>query len=200
MTKTIDCYFDFSSPYGYLGAELIDAVAARHGCTVAWHPVLLGVIFRTTGMAPLSQVPIKGVYSVHDFARSARFLGLTYRQPGVFPIASQNAARGVLWLQATDPGRVRDYILACYRAYFNDDIDISQPDKLLPVVATLGIDPAAFTAAVNDPAIKEALKRANDAAMARGVFGSPFFFVGDEPFWGVDRLPQLERWLESGGF
>ncbi|MEP7329929.1 MAG: DsbA family protein, partial [Betaproteobacteria bacterium] len=68
----IDFYFDFSSPYGYIAAQKIEALAARHGRTVNWHPILLGVIFRTTGGAPLPQLPMKGPYSVHDFARSAR--------------------------------------------------------------------------------------------------------------------------------
>ena len=90
----LDFYFDFSSPYGYLMSEKIDAVAARHGRKVRWHPILLGVIFKATGSAPLTlQNPAKAAYSIHDFERSARFMGIPYRHPTHFPLATQNAAR-----------------------------------------------------------------------------------------------------------
>ena len=73
MSSSIDFYFDFSSPYGYLASEKIEAMAARHGRSVDWRPVLLGVMFKATGMAPLTEIPLKGDYSRRDLARSARF-------------------------------------------------------------------------------------------------------------------------------
>ena len=104
MPALIDFYFDFSSPYGYLAAMKIDALAARHGRAVDWHPLLLGVVFKETGGTPLTQVPIKGDYSRRDFARSARFHGITdFRMPAKFPIPSQSPSRVVLWLKATNP-------------------------------------------------------------------------------------------------
>ena len=78
MTPPIDFYFDFSSPYGYLAAQKIEALAAKHGRAVDWHPVLLGVVFRQTGTAPLTDVPLKGDYSRRDFERSARFHGSSW--------------------------------------------------------------------------------------------------------------------------
>ena len=89
MPEPIDFYFDFSSPYGYLASEKIDELAARHGRQVHWRPILLGVVFKHTGAAPLTLVPLKGKYSVHDFSRSARFLGLSYKHPANFPLATQ---------------------------------------------------------------------------------------------------------------
>ncbi len=200
MTAAIDFYFDFSSPYGYLASEKIDALAARFGRSVDWRPVLLGVVFKSTGSAPLAGIPLKGEYSIKDFARSARYLGVAYRRPSAFPIATQHAARGYYWLAERDPQLARDYAHACYRAYFAADRDISQPDVLHDIVSPMGIDPAQFDAAVNAPAWKARLKAEVDAAMARGVFGSPYFIVDGEPFWGVDRLQQLEKWLAEGGF
>jgi 2-hydroxychromene-2-carboxylate isomerase len=200
MTAAIDFYFDFSSPYGYLGSELIEDLAARHGRAVAWHPVLLGVVFKATGGAPLTTIPLKGDSSRLDFARSARFLGIPYRMPSRFPVATQNAARAFLWLDERDPKLARNFAHAAYRAYFAEDIDISDAERLMAIAASLGIDRKALEAAIADPALKERLRALNDAALARGVFGSPFFFIDGEPFWGVDRLPQMERWLESGRF
>ena len=196
----IDFYFDFSSPYGYLGAEKIDDIAARHGRVVEWHPILLGVVFRATGGAPLTEIPIKGDYSKHDFARSARFLGVPFKYPSRFPLATQNAARAFLWLADRDQALAKNFAHAVYRACFAEDIDISNTDNLLGIAGSMGIDRPGLQQAMGDPALKERLRAQNDAALARGVFGSPFFFVDDEPFWGSDRLPQIEKWLETGGF
>jgi 2-hydroxychromene-2-carboxylate isomerase len=200
MAAPIDFYFDFSSPYGYLGAQMIEALAAKHGRAVAWHPVLLGVIFKETGGAPLTMVPIKGDYSKRDFERSARFHGVEYRPPSKFPIATQAPARIVLWLLGRDAALAVRVAKALYRAYFVDDVDISDPDRAAAIAATQGADAAAARAAVDDPAVKDALKAEVAGALARGVFGSPFVIADGEPFWGVDRFDQLDRWLAAGGF
>jgi 2-hydroxychromene-2-carboxylate isomerase len=200
MPAPIDFWFDFSSPYGYLAAELVDSLAARHGREVRWRPLLLGVIFKETGGAPLTEVPMKGAYSKHDFARSARFHGVPFRMPSRFPIPAQTPSRIVLSLRARDPALAARVAKALYRAYFVDDRDISDPAVAAEVAGGAGADAAAARAAVDDPAVKEALKGEVAQAIAAGVFGSPFFVVDGEPFWGVDRLPQVERWLAGGGF
>jgi len=201
VNSPIDFYFDFSSPYGYIGSEKIEALAARHGRSVDWHPILLGVVFRETGGAPLTEVPLKGPYSKRDFVRSAKFHGIErFRLPSTFPIATQGAARIVLWLKERDPSRVAATVHALYRAFFGDDIDISRPENAVAAAVACGVDGAAARAAIDDPAIKEALKRENERALAAGVFGSPFMVVDGEPFWGVDRLEQVDRWLATGGW
>lgn len=201
MAAPIDFYFDFSSPYGYLAAQKIEALAAKHGREVDWHPVLLGVIFKETGVAPLTMVPLKGNYSRRDFERSARFHGIAgFRMPPKFPIASQAPARIVLWLKATDPAQAARVAKALYRAFFTEGVDISSPELAASVAGREGVDATAARAAIDDPAIKDLLKREVDQAIARGVFGSPFIVVDGEPFWGLDRFDQAERWLETGGF
>jgi len=201
MAAPIDFYFDFSSPYGYLAAQKIDALAAKHGRSVDWHPVLLGVVFKQTGMAPLTGIPLKGDYSKRDFARSARFHGIAeFRMPSRFPIASQAPARIVLWLKAQDRALSVRVAKALFHAYFREDIDISDADASVAVAAREGIDAAAARAAIDDPAVKDALKREVEQAIGRGVFGSPFVIVDGEPFWGLDRFDQIERWLATGGF
>jgi 2-hydroxychromene-2-carboxylate isomerase len=199
MTAPIDFYFDFSSPYGYFGAMRIEQLAARHGREVNWHPVLLGVVFKTTGGAPLPTIPIKGEYSLHDFARSARFYGIPFKLPAAFPIASQASARAVMWARAeAGPAKAVELAKALYRAYFIDGLNISEAEQVARVGATLGFDPAALTDGINSAGIKDALRAEVEQAMQRGVFGSPFVIADGELFWGVDRFEQLEAFLKNG--
>jgi 2-hydroxychromene-2-carboxylate isomerase len=204
MSAAIDFYFDFSSPYGYLAAQKIESLAAKYDRTANWRPMLLGVVFRQTGMAPLTDIPIKGDYSRRDFERSARFHGIPFRMPLVFPIASQAPSRIVLWARARDPALAARVARALYAAYFQEGVDISNPDAAADAAATVlneaGVGRAAARACIDDPAIKDALKREVDDAMRAGVFGSPFVVADGEPFWGLDRFDQLERWLATGGF
>ena len=199
--KPIDFYFDFSSPYGFLAAQKIEALAEKHGRAVDWHPMLLGVVFKETGAAPLTMVPLKGDYSRRDFERSARYHGIAgFRMPPKFPIASQAPARIVLWAKTRDPALAVRVLKALYRAFFTEGLDISDADVAASIAAREGLDAAEARAAVDDPAMKEALKREVEQAIARGVFGSPFIIVDGEPFWGLDRFDHIERWLATGGF
>jgi len=201
MPAPIEFYFDLSSPYGFLASHGVEALAAKHGRSVDWRPVLLGPMFKETGMAPLTEIPLKGAYAKHDFARSARFHGIEgFRQPTRFPVPTQAAARIVLWLKARDAALAVRVVKAYYRAYFVDDVDISDPDTAAAIAAAQGVDRDAARAAVDDPAWKDALRNEVTTAIARGVFGSPFVFVDGEPFWGLDRFPQIDRWLATGGF
>jgi len=196
----IEFYFDFSSPYGYLAAQRIDALAEKYGRTVQWRPTLLGVVFKQTGAAPLTEIPVKGPYSKHDFERSARYFGIEFNMPPTFPIPSQAPARIVLWARQQDPAAAARAAKALYRAFFVEGLDISKPDVAAEVAGRAGFDAAAARAAIDDPAIKDALKREVESAIAAGVFGSPFVIVDGEPFWGNDRFDQIERWLDKGGF
>jgi 2-hydroxychromene-2-carboxylate isomerase len=200
MTQSLHFHFDFSSPYGYLAAERIEALAARHQRSVEWRPVLLGAVFKITGTQPLTFVPLKGDYTRRDLPRTARYHGIAFRMPAKFPIPTQAAARLVVWQRGTDPARCAPLVKALYRAYFVEDRDISDPDVAASVAAEAGLDRGTARAAIDDVTIKDALKRDVDAAIAAGVFGSPFVIVDGEPFWGLDRFDQIERWLETGGF
>jgi 2-hydroxychromene-2-carboxylate isomerase len=201
MSAPIDFYFDFSSPYGFLGSEKIEALAARHDRGIDWHPILLGVVFRQTGVLPLTQVPLKGEYSRRDMLRSAKFHGVDgFRMPSTFPIATQAAARIVLWLKERDRALAVSVVHALYRAFFRDDVDISKPEAAAAIAARCGADAAAARSAIDDPKVKDALRSENERAIAAGVCGSPFVIVDGEPFWGVDRFDQVERWLATGGW
>ena len=210
MSAAIDFYFDFSSPYGYLMAEKIDALAARYERTVIWHPILLGIVFKSTGSAPLTlQNPAKATYSLLDFERSARFMGIPYRQPSHFPLPTQNAARAFYWLAEQDVGLAKQFAHAIFRALFVDDRDISAPETVLEIGTKMAVDRArkedfltgkTLEKALQDPAIKARLKEEVDTALKIGVFGSPHVIIDGEAFFGADRLPQIEKWLASDGF
>jgi 2-hydroxychromene-2-carboxylate isomerase len=200
MSRPIEFYFDFSSPYGYIAGEKIDAIAARHGREVLWRPFLLGAAFKVTGGVPPMQVPVKGPYHLHDFPRSARFHGVPYKLPSKFPIATVGAARAFYWLDAKNPAGARELARALYRAYFVEDVDISEPEKMIAVCAKLGLAAEQVRAGINDPAVKERTKAEVEKAVAAGAFGSPYIVIDGEPFWGADRLEQIERWLATGGF
>jgi len=196
----LEFYFDFSSPYGYLAAERIDELAAKYGRKVKWRPVLLGVIFKATGAAPLTAVPLKGDYAKLDFVRSARFMDIPYNPPSRFPLPTQMAARAYYWLHDRDCAMARAFAKAVYRAFFVEDRDVSDPGEVLAIAAAVGADRAAVAEAVESPEIKERLKAEVAAALEKGVFGSPFILCDGEPFMGADRLPQLEARLAGKEF
>jgi 2-hydroxychromene-2-carboxylate isomerase len=200
MPAPIDFYFDYSSPYGYFAAMKIDALAARHGRDVAWKPILLGAVFKVTGGQPLPGLPLKGPYALRDIARSARFHGIAYRQPTKFPIAGQAPSRAFYWAHERDPVLAKKLAQTLYRAFFVEDRDISSPEVTADVAATLGLKKDEVLAALNDAAVKDKLKNEVELAIKRGVFGSPYIVIDNEPFWGIDRFEQIERWLANGPF
>ena len=197
----IEFHFDFSSPYSYIASEQIDQLAARHGRSVVYKPVLLGAVFKVAGSAPLTEsCAPKARYSVHDFGRSARFAGVPYRHPSRFPIGSVSDKRAVLWLQQHQPEMTAPFVHAVFRAFFVDDRDISDAAVIAAIAREVGIDADELATGIQQPQIKEALKTQVDQAIQSGVFGAPTIVVDGEVFWGNDRLPQIERWLASGPF
>ncbi len=198
MAEPIDFYFEFASPYGYLASTQIDAIAVRHGREVAWHPIMLGAAFKETGARPLTQTPLKGPYLLHDVPRFARLLGVPLTLPPVMPMNSLAASRACLWLEQDDAGQAKRLAQALFHAHWGLGRDLGGPEAVADVAAGLGVEAAGLLAAVADQRIKDRLKEQTQAAVERGVFGSPFLFVGDEPFWGADRLDQVERWLAAG--
>jgi 2-hydroxychromene-2-carboxylate isomerase len=198
--RPIHFYFDFSSPYSYIASEWIEALAARHGRTVHWKAVLLGATFQAAELKSPVSHPIKREYSLHDFERSARFAGVPLKVPEKFPIPTQNAARVFWWLHDQDVERAKSWARTCLRAYFTRGVDLSDRAALRGLADEAGLGADVAEAVWNDPAWKQRLKAENEAAIAAGVFGAPFFVVDGEPFWGNDRRPQIQRWLEQGPF
>ena len=190
MKTAIDFYFDFSSPYGYLAGEKIDALAAKHGRSVNWRPMLLGAAFKLTGGQPLPSIPIKGEYAKRDFLRSARFHGVPFRIPEPFPVSTVAACRAFYSLN--DPKEQVLLAKALFRAYFIDNVNLGEASQVLKISNSLGLRPE-----IDSQAVKDKTRAEVEAALAKGVFGSPYIVIDGEPFWGVDRFDQIERWLKE---
>lgn len=200
MSAPIDFYFDFSSPYGYLAAAQIDDLAARHGREVAWRPILLGAVFPQTGSQPLLNIPLKGDYARRDMARSARLLGVPFQVPGNFPFMSVAACRAFYWLHDQDPAKAVALAKALYREAFAEGRSIDSAAAVVKVAEAEGVDGEALAAALTDAGVKQRLRDEVDQAIAKGVFGSPLIVIDGEPFWGHDRLEQVDLWLKRGGW
>lgn len=196
----IEFYFDFSSPYGYFASTRIDGIAARHHRSVDWRPYLVGTAMKATGHRPMINTPMFDDYVQIDVPRFARLLDIPFRLPESFPLVASAASRAFYWLQEQDPGLARRFAGSTYHAFFGEGRDISKSDELRRVAGECGVNGDELLEAVQDPRVKSLFREKNDTALAKGVFGSPFILVDGEPFWGADRLDQVDKWLETGGW
>lgn len=198
-SPVIEFFFDCSSPWTYLAFRALQPLAAELKAGISWRPVLVGGIFNSVNKGIYSaredMNSPKNRYVLKDLQDCAREAGVTIVfPPRVFPVNSVKAMRGCVWLARDAEARGikspgLDFVEATFAAYFTRQEDISQDAVLAAVCAYSGIDAEAFLAGIAQPDIKEALKSNTDEAIARGAFGSPTFFVGDDMYFGNDRLP-----------
>jgi 2-hydroxychromene-2-carboxylate isomerase len=160
----------------------------------------VGASLKLTGMVPLTQQPLRGDYALHDWHRMARLYDLPFAMPARFPVISVAPSRAFYAVEATAPAVAPQFALDLFRAVFGKGIDITDPGRIGEIGAALGLDAAELAAATQDPRWKEALRERTDEAIAKGIFGAPYVRIGDEGFWGSDRLWMAERWLETGGW
>ncbi len=198
--EAIEFWFDFTSPYAYFASLEIDDVAARHGRDVLWRPFLLGAVFKTTGMRPLTGMPLRGDYARRDWDRLARRLGAPLAFPAIHPANTVAAGRAFLWLEENDPARAVPFARDVFAAHFGRGEDIGPVASILALAADAGVDEAALAAGLDSQDLKDRFRARTEEALAKGVFGSPFFIVDGEPFWGADRLPMVDEWLTRGGW
>jgi len=160
---------------------------------------LLGIVFKTTGTGPLVTLPLKGPYARHDLVRSARFHHIPFTIPTVFPIATQHAARAMLWIRQHHGKAVaKQFAVAALRAYFVDDVTIGEIEPVVRIAAQCGLNPELVEAGLQQQEIKDQLRANVDAAIEQGIFGAPYIVVDGEPFWGFDRFDQIEATLKNG--
>jgi len=200
--RQIDFYLDFTSPYAYLASTQIEALAARYDYSAVWRPFLIGATFKLTGRKALIQHPLVWDYSLADVQRTARLLGQPVGIPVKFPILSVKAARLFYYFQDRDADQViaKKFAAAVFKAYFVEQRDITDDEVLGQITTTFGIDAIRVGEIVKSAEMKARFKSEVDAALEREVFGAPMMIVKDEMFWGVDKLEQLEKWLETGGW
>src|SRR5262245_26856638 len=193
--EPIEFWFDFASGYAYFAALEIEALAGRHGRTVAWRPFTLGAAFKITGVQGLSRTPLKRDYACLDWQRLARLKGVPFSPPENHPRTGLPAIRAFYHLERKDADAAA-FAKRTIIGYFQDGLDTDDPKAIAAAAATLGIDADDILAGIADPEVKNIARQRGEQAIARGVFGSPWIFVDGEPFWGSDRLPMVEQWLE----
>lgn len=195
MTKTVEFYFDLSSPYSYLAATQLPAIAERTGAKILYKPVVLMAVFKEAGNDMPAKIPLKAKYMLQDLQRWSRHYGVPFKFSSHFPLNTIKAMR--LVLAAEEQGKAEAAALAAFRGMWAEDRDISKPEVLADIAKEAGLDPAAALAAIETPAIKDKLRANTEEASARGVFGAPAIFVGDDLFWGNDRLHFVEEALRA---
>jgi len=198
MPGTVEFWFEFASTYSYPAAMRIEPLARGAGVTLVWRPFLLGPIFAGQGWrdSPFNIYPAKGRYMWRDLDRICERLGIPLRRPSQFPRNGLLAAR-VATAAAAAPW-LPDFVRGVYHANFADDRDIAQRDVVSAVLTTLGIDAEPWLEQAASEAVKGQLRASTDEAMAVGIFGAPTMRVGDELFWGNDRVEEAIAWARRG--
>jgi 2-hydroxychromene-2-carboxylate isomerase len=195
---TIEVWFEFASTYSYPALMRVEALAQRAGVEPSYKPFLLGPIFASQGWdnSPFNIYEAKGRYMWRDLARICEAEGVPLRKPSVFPRNGLHAAR--IAFAGGQQAWVPPFVRAVYRANFAEDRDIASPDVLSALLIEQGQDAAAILARAASPEVKAGLREQTEAAQRRGIFGAPSFIVGgelgDELFWGNDRLEQALTW------
>lgn len=202
MAAPIDFYFDFISPFGYFGSLRVEALAAKHGRTVEWHAMLLGVsVMKVMGLKPILETPLKGPYSVREGERYARLHGLAMKRRIDSPQMDPRACgQAFYWCKAHRPGSEPRLAAALLHAYWAEGLDLATADAVADVAAGAGFDRGEVRAAIGSDESRALLRKAVERSLERGVFGSPTLVIDGEPFWGVQSFELAERWLAAGGW
>jgi len=188
MPKPIEFWFDFGSPATYLAHTQMPKVAADTGAPVQYMPMLLGGVFKASGNQSPMMIPAKGRWMGDDLARFARRYGVPFTLNPHFPINTLTLMRGAVGLQMRQPERFMAYVEAVFHAMWVEPVNLNDAAVLAAMLTAAGFDAAQFQALVADPEVKAALIANTEAAVARGVFGAPTCFVGEQMHFGQDRL------------
>ena len=188
MAKTLEFFFDFGSPTSYLAWTQLPKLAADAGAPLVCKPMLLGGVFKATGNASPVTVPAKGRWMFQDMARWARRYGVGLAMNPHFPINTLTLMRIAVGLQLRRPADFERYVDTVYRAMWETPCNMGDATVLAEVLQRAGFDAEALLALANDAEVKAALVANTEEAVARGVFGAPTMFVGEQMFFGQDRL------------
>ncbi len=193
--RALEFFFDYGSPYSYLASTQVEALAQRTGAQLRWRPFLLGGVFKATGGEPPVSNMYKARYLYKDLQDWARVYGLPQVVlPDGFPVNSLSADR--LGFVAEEVGLLPAWSHVVFRAAFVEGRDISRPEVLRELAASAGLDPQAAFARMLSPEVKDRLRLNTEEAVRRGAFGAPTFFVGEQMFFGNDRLGFVEAALQ----
>lgn len=188
MSKSVEFYFDFGSPTSYLAYTQLPGICAEAGAELVYRPVLLGGVFQATGNVSPIAVPAKGRYTLIDMQRFARRYGVPLKMNPHFPINTLLLMRAATGVQLRQPERFEALLACVFEGMWVDALNLGDAAVLGPLLAEAGFDPQALLALAADQEVKDALKANTEAAIKHGMFGAPTMFVGEEMFFGQDRL------------
>lgn len=197
----VTAYFDCSSPWTYMGFENLRRLRAELGFDIEWKPILVGGIFNSINDSVYqfrsAPIPAKEAYIAKDMQDWARHGGFRINwRPSIFPINSARAMRGCI--VADESGLLEPYALAVFESYWSEDQDIRDPLVLAAICERAGLDSGDHLARIEEPTVKQRLRDNTDELMARGGYGTPTFFVGDnDMYFGNDRLTLLRAAIEA---
>lgn len=195
---TLEFFYDHSSPWTYLAFSRIEELCARYHAHLVWKPILVGGIFNAVNPsvyeARQNPVPAKARYMLKDLQDWARYYGLRIVfPPSVFPVNSVKSLRAAL--VAEEHGKLSAWSRRVFEAYFSEDRDVSRDEVLRPLAAEVGLDPEELFEKIARPEVKERIRANTDECIRRGGFGSPTILVGDDLYFGNDRLVLVEEVL-----
>ena len=188
MTRRVEFFFDFGSPASYLAYTQLPRIAAQCDAQIVWRPMLLGGVFKATGNSSPASVPAKGRWMFGDLARWAQRYGVPFVHNPHFPVNTLTLMRIATGLQMTRPEAFAPYTESMFGAMWRDPRNLGDPAQLSAALVQAGLDAAATLALAAQADVKARLIATTEEAVGRGVFGAPSFFVGDQMFFGQDRL------------
>ena len=197
MSRRLEFFFDYGSPYSYLADTQLPRLRNRTGADVVFRPMLLGGVFKATGNRSPAFEPVeaKRAYGGVDMRRWIAHYGAPFTFNPHFPIDTLPIMRACVAAQRG--GAFDAFHRAVYPAFWVEGLDLGDEAVFAGVLERSGLDGAGILERSRDAEVKQELRSTTDEAVARGAFGAPTFFVGDEMFFGADRLPFVERALEA---
>ena len=196
MTKSVDFYFDVGSPTAYLAHNRLKQLKLEYGCSVIYHPVLLGGLFKASGNSSPVTVPAKGRYMMmEDLPRFAKLYNVPLNTNPHFPINTLNLMRGAV--SALNEAYFDTYIDTIFNAIWVESRNMGDIDTVIEVLSDAGLDAKAILEATQKPEVKQELISNTEQAVERGLFGAPTMFVDGEMFFGQDRLQFVEAALKN---
>ena len=193
--NSFEFWFDFGSTASYLAWTQLPALERATSSKAVLKPMLLGGVFQATGNQSPANIPAKGKYLFVDFDRFAKRYGVPFYMNPNFPINTLLFMRGAIALQMQGDARFLEYCRVIFNAIWVQSLNMNDVVTAAQTLQKAGFDPQVLIALANEQATKDALKAATHAAVQRGVFGAPTFFVGDQMFWGQDRLDFVKEAL-----